>query len=137
MKPRRPYLLRALHEWITDSGSTPHIVVDATVEGVVVPRQHVKDDKIILNVSFSATQMLKLGNEFLSFEARFSGASFPVHVPIRAVLGIYARETGQGMIFPEGDADPDPNDKSPPPASSPADGKARVAPKRPRLQVVK
>ena len=137
MKARRPYLLRALHEWITDSGATPHIVVDATVDGVVVPRQHVKDDKIILNVSFTATQMLKLGNDSVSFEARFSGASFPVHVPIKAVLGIYARETGQGMIFPEGDADPDPNDKtpSPPTAGGPAPGPA--VPKRPRLQVVK
>jgi stringent starvation protein B len=125
LKPRRPYLLRALHEWITDSGATPHIVVDATVEGVAVPRQHVKDDKIILNVSFTATQMLKLDNDFVSFEARFNGTSFPVHVPIRAVLGIYARETGQGMIFPEGDAEPDPGDKPP------------AATKRPRLQVVK
>ena len=137
MKPRRPYLLRALHEWITDSGATPHIVVDATVEGVVVPVQHVKDDKIILNVSFSATQMLKLGNESLDFEARFSGQSHAVHVPIRAVLGIYARETGQGMIFPEGDAEPDPNDKSPPPPSGAAGKKGPAAGKRPRLQVVK
>jgi stringent starvation protein B len=137
VKPRRPYLLRALHEWITDSGATPHIVVDATVEGVIVPRQHVKDDKIILNVSFTATQMLKLGNESISFEARFSGASFAVHVPIRAILGIYARETGQGMIFPEGDAEPDPNDKSPPPAAGATDKKGPAAGKRPRLQVVK
>jgi stringent starvation protein B len=137
VKPRRPYLLRALHEWITDSGATPHIVVDATVEGVIVPRQHVKDDKIILNVSFTATQLLKLGNEALSFEARFNGASFPVHVPIRAVLGIYARETGQGMIFPEGDAEPDPNDKAPPPAAAATDKKGPPAAKRPRLQVVK
>ena len=73
LKPRRPYLLRALHEWITDSGETPHIVVDATAEGVTVPRQYVKDGKIVLNVSFSATQMLKLGNDFVSFEARFGG----------------------------------------------------------------
>jgi stringent starvation protein B len=137
VKPRRPYLLRALHEWITDSGATPHIVVDATVEGVVVPVQHVKDDKIILNVSFSATQMLKLGNESLDFEARFSGESRAVHVPIRAVLGIYARETGQGMIFPEGDAEPDPNDKSPSPAPGAAGKKGPAAGKRPRLQVVK
>ena len=74
LKPRRPYLLRALHEWITDSGETPHIVVDAAAEGVTVPRQYVKDGKIVLNVSFSATQMLKMGNDFVSFEARFSGA---------------------------------------------------------------
>lgn len=134
MRPRRPYLLRALHEWISDSGETPHIVVDAAAEGVVVPRQYVKDGKIVLNVSYSATQALKLGNEAVSFEARFSGASFAVHVPVRAVLGIYARETGQGMIFPEGDADPDPTDAPP---AAPASGSKGAAPRRPKLQVVK
>jgi stringent starvation protein B len=125
LKPRRPYLLRALHEWITDSGETPHIVVDAAADNVTVPRQY---------VSFSATQMLKLGNDFVSFEARFGGAAFAVMVPVRAILGIYARETGQGMIFPEGDADPDPTDgpPAPPAASTPA-----PASKRPKLQVVK
>ena len=87
MKPRRPYLLRALHEWISDSGETPHIVVDAAAEGVTVPRQYVKDGKIVLNVSFSATQMLKLGNDFVSFEARFAGVGFAVQVPVRAILG--------------------------------------------------
>ncbi len=135
MKPRRPYLLRALHEWITDSGETPHIVVDANAPGVTIPRQYVKDGKIVLNVSFTATQLLKLGNDHVSFEARFSGVSFAVLVPVKAVLGIYARETGQGMIFPEGDADPDPGD--PPPAASA--GKPAAAPpsKRPKLQVVK
>ena len=116
LKPRRPYLLRALHEWISDSGETPHIVVDAAGEGVTVPRQYVKDGKIVLNVSFSATQALKLGNDAVSFEARFGGVSFAVQVPVRSILGIYARETGQGMIFPEGDADPDPTDAPPTPA---------------------
>jgi stringent starvation protein B len=132
LKPRRPYLLRALHEWITDSGQTPHIVVDAAGEGVNVPRQYVKDGKIVLNVSFSATQNLKLGNDAVSFEARFSGVSYLVHVPVRAILGVYARETGQGMIFPEGDADPDPT-----PPAAPAAGSAPAASKRPKLQVVK
>lgn len=135
MKPRRPYLLRALHEWITDSGDTPHIVVDATDETVIVPRQYVKDGKIVLNVSYSAAQGLKLGNEFVTFDARFSGSSFGVSVPIKSVLGIYSRETGQGMIFPEGDADPDPEDKSPPPAASAADATAKD--KRARFKVVK
>jgi len=93
--------------------------VDAAAEGVTVPRQYVKDGKIVLNVSLSATQMLKLGNDFVSFDARFGGVSFSVLVPIRAILGIYARETGQGMIFPEGDADPDPTD-GPPAAPPPA-----------------
>jgi len=124
LKPRRPYLLRALHEWISDSG-----------EGVTVPRQYVKDGKIVLNVSFSATQMLKLGNDSVSFEARFGGVSFAVQVPVRAILGIYARETGQGMIFPEGDADPDPSDVPPPGPAAGKDGASKS--KRPKLQVVK
>jgi stringent starvation protein B len=135
LKPRRPYLLRALHEWITDSGETPHIVVDATAAGVTVPRQYVKDGKIVLNVSFSATQLLKLGNDVVSFEARFGGAAFAVQVPVRAILGIYARETGQGMIFPEGDADPDPTDAPPPAPGTPSS--SGPPPKRPKLQVVK
>ncbi len=138
MKPRRPYLLRALHEWITDSGNTPHIVVDAASESVVIPRQYVKDGKIVLNVSFSATQFLKLGNDFVTFEARFGGTSFSVNVPIKAVLGIYARETGQGMIFPEGDADPDPDDKSPsPPPSAASTRNSAAEQKRARFKVVK
>ena len=135
MKPRRPYLLRALHEWISDSGETPHIVVDAGAEGVTVPRQYVKDGKIVLNVSFSATQMLKLGNDFVSFEARFSGVGFAGAGPGSRHLGIYARETGQGMIFPEGDADPDPTDGRWPTAA--AGRMASQSPSGRSLQVVK
>jgi stringent starvation protein B len=81
--------------------------------------------------------MLKLGNDFVSFEARFGGVGFAVLVPVRAILGIYARETGQGMIFPEGDADPDPTDGPPPPATPTAGKPTPVASKRPKLQVVK
>src|SRR3954453_14415860 len=99
VRSRRPYLLRAMHEWISDSNQTPHIVVDATLEGVEVPRQYVQGGKIILNVSHSATQGLVLGNDGVRFRARFGTAAFDVSVPIVAVLGIYARETGQGMIF--------------------------------------
>lgn len=141
MKPRRPYLLRALHEWISDSGDTPHIVVAAALEGVTVPRQYVKDGKIVLNVSYSATQLLKLGNDFVSFEARFSGTGFAVQVPVRAILGIYSRETGQGMIFPEGDADPDPIPPSNTVTREPGKDKSlnqdKPKAKRPNLQLVK
>ena len=104
MKPRRPYLLRAIHEWITDSLCTPHIVVDATVKGVEVPRQYVKDGKIVLNVSWNATANLRLGNDELTFSGRFGGTSMSLCIPIQAVLAIYARETGQGMIFTDEDA---------------------------------
>lgn len=88
-----------MHEWMGDNGHTPHIVVDATVDGVVVPREHVKDGKIILNISETAAHNLQLVSNAISFRARFSGVPFDVRIPMRAVMGIYARETGQGMIF--------------------------------------
>lgn len=98
-RSKRPYLIRAMHEWMGDNGHTPHIVVDANVDGVVVPREHVKDGKIILNISNTAAHNLQLIDNAISFRARFSGIPFDVRVPMRAVMGIYARETGQGMIF--------------------------------------
>ena len=88
-----------MHEWMTDNGHTPHIVVDASFDGVFVPTEHIKDGKIILNISDSAAHNLKLTNDAVSFRARFGGVPFDVWAPIRSVLGIYARETGQGMIF--------------------------------------
>ena len=133
MKPRRPYLLRAMHEWICDSGCTPHLVVDATAEGVDVPRAYVKDGKIVLNVSMSATAQLKLGNDEVSFSGRFGGASMHVRVPVAAVLAIYARETGQGLVFSDEDGAPTPGspEPSPPDATPPDPGR------RARLTVVK
>lgn len=98
-RSKRPYLIRAMHEWMGDNVHTPHIVVDAGVDGVTVPREHVKDGKIILNISETAAHNLKLTNSAISFRARFSGVPFDVWVPMKSVLGIYARETGQGMIF--------------------------------------
>ena len=88
-----------MHEWMGDNGHTPHIVVDATVDGVNVPQEHVRDGKIILNISETAAHNLKLINSAISFRARFSGVPFDVWVPMQSVMGIYARETGQGMIF--------------------------------------
>ncbi len=106
---KRPYLLRAMHEWMSDNGLTPHIVVDARRDGVVVPNQHVQNGRIILNVSYEATQALELGNEQVNFAARFGGTPHTVTVPADAILGIYARETGQGMIFTEDEVpQPDP-----------------------------
>lgn len=99
-----------MHEWMGDNGHTPHIVVDATIDGVTVPREHVKDGKIILNISHSAAHNLKLSNDAVSFRARFSGVPFDVWVPIASVLGIYAKETGQGMIFSHGADQPEPPD---------------------------
>lgn len=109
-RSKRPYLLRAMHEWMGDNGNTPHIVVDAAIDGVAVPSDHVKDGKIILNISYSAAHNLKLTNDAVSFRARFSGVPFDVWVPIASVLGIYAKETGQGMIFSHGADNPEPPD---------------------------
>ena len=91
-----------------DNSHTPHIVVDVSLDGVTVPVEHVKDGKIILNVSESAAHNLKLSNNSISFRARFSGVPFDVWVPIASVLGIYAKETGQGMIFSQGMEQPEP-----------------------------
>ena len=88
-----------MHEWMADNSHTPHIVVDTSVDGVNVPSEHIKDGKIILNISEAAAHNLKLTNDSVSFRARFSGVAFDVWVPMQSVLGIYARETGQGMIF--------------------------------------
>ena len=93
----KPYLLRAMHEWITDCGHTPHVVVDATFPGAQVPKAYVQDGKIVLNLSLSAAPTLKLGNDEIELDTRFGGASYRVRFPVDAVLGIYARETGEGM----------------------------------------
>ncbi|MBC7547991.1 MAG: ClpXP protease specificity-enhancing factor [Polaromonas sp.] len=95
----RPYLIRALYEWCTDNGFTPYVavLVDETVQ---VPREFVKNNEIVLNISFDATSSLQLGNDFIEFKARFSGSAREIMVPITHVMAIYARENGQGMSFP-------------------------------------
>jgi stringent starvation protein B len=100
----RPYLVRALYEWCTDNGLTPYVAVKVD-ESVQVPRDHVKNGEIVLNISFDATSALKLGNEFIEFKARFSGKAQDILVPLNRVLAIYARENGQGMAFPLDDSD--------------------------------
>ena len=95
----RPYLIRAIYEWCTDNGLTPHVAV--AVDGSVqVPREFVRDNEIVLNVSLEATSALKLGNEFIEFKARFGGVPREIMVPIERVMAIYAKEGGQGMSFP-------------------------------------
>ncbi|CAG9200207.1 ClpXP protease specificity-enhancing factor [Paraburkholderia sabiae] len=95
----KPYLLRALYEWCTDNGYTPHIAVRVDNQ-TRVPRQFVRDNEIVLNISFEATSQLQMGNEWIEFHARFSGKSHKIEVPVANVLAIYARENGQGMAFP-------------------------------------
>jgi stringent starvation protein B len=95
----KPYLLRTLYEWCTDNGFTPHIAVRVD-NGTRVPRQFVRNDEIVLNISFEATSQLQMGNEWIEFSARFSGKSHKIEVQVANVLAIYARENGQGMAFP-------------------------------------
>jgi stringent starvation protein B len=100
MTSHRPYLLRALYEWIADNGLTPHLLVDATKPAVQVPRHAVKDGRIVLNVAQRAVAGLEMTNDIIRFSARFGGVSHAVSVPVSAVLAIYARENGQGMALP-------------------------------------
>lgn len=132
-KPKRPYLLRALFDWMTDNGLTPHLVVAADGPGVEVPRQFVEDGRIILNISPSATVGLAIGNDEITFNARFGGTPHRVRIPLASVLGIYARESGEGLVFPPdeypgGESGPDTGD-TPPRQPDP--------PGRPRLKVIK
>ena len=130
----KPYLIRALYEWCTDSGLTPYLTVkvDANTR---VPMEHVKNGEIVLNISADATHRLTLGNDMVQFSARFNGASRECSIPMSAVVGIFARENGQGLVFP-----PEPVDETgagtnarpepPEPPQAPPPG-------RPKLQVIK
>jgi len=135
MTSNRPYLLRAMYEWIADNGLTPYILVDANAPGVKVPRSAVKDGRVVLNVAARAVAQLELGADHVRFMARFSGVSQAVEAPIGAVLAIYAQENGQGMMFPAENQPP-----TQPPSSTDAESVAPVEPapkKGPHLRVVK
>lgn len=101
MSSTRPYLLRAFYDWIVDNGCTPHIVVNALYPEVQVPLEYAEGGQIVLNIALSAVQGLVLGDQCVEFKARFSGAIRHVNVPMRAVLAIYAKENGRGMVFAE------------------------------------
>ena len=126
MSSNRPYLLRALYEWIGDNDKTPHLLVDATHEGVLVPLSGVKDGRVVLNIAARAVSQLELGNREIRFLARFGGISQSVVVPVTAVIAIYAQETGQGMMLPEDGAllppDDSPDDSPEPGSEAPKKG---------------
>ncbi len=126
MTSSRPYLVRAVYQWIADNGLTPHILVDATVPGVQVPEQYVEGGRIVLNISERATSGLCIDNEWITFNARFGGQPWDVAVPMAAVQAIYARENGRGMVLNQDDG------PVPPPETPPPD-----KPRRPHLQIVK
>ncbi|MEZ5573654.1 MAG: ClpXP protease specificity-enhancing factor [Halioglobus sp.] len=128
MNSSRPYIMRALYEWIVDNNFTPYVLVDASMAEVVVPQQFVKDNQIVLNISPDAVVDLSISNQAVAFNGRFGGVATDVFVPISAVVGIYARENGQGMVF-------DPEEIVSPPDDTPPDpGKPE---KRPALKIVK
>jgi stringent starvation protein B len=101
MTSTKPYLIRAIYEWILDNDMTPHLVVDVRYPGVQAPKGFVEDERLVLNLSPSAVRGLVLGNEQIEFNARFGGVARDVFFPVEAVLGIFTRENGQGMVFPE------------------------------------
>lgn len=135
MTSNRPYLLRAIYDWISDNGLTPYVLVDAVQPGVQVPLQSVKDGQIVLNIAMRAVRDLDLGNDRVSFQARFSGVNQQVYFPLQAVLAIYAQENGQGMMFPVEE-----NDTPPPDQPSGSEERTEDKPARrggPHLRVVK
>jgi stringent starvation protein B len=126
MTSSRPYLVRAVYEWISDNSLTPQLVVNAEIDGIQVPRQFVTDGQIVLNISDRAVQHLVLGTERIEFSARFGGVVYKVSLPVSAILAVIARENGAGMSFPEEE-----------PAPEPPGGEKSQAPGKPALRVVK
>lgn len=137
MKSSRPYLVRALYEWIVDNDCTPHLLVNAEFNGVQVPAGFANDGQIVLNVSPTAVRHLHMDNEAVSFEGRFAGVPQSLYIPTAAVLAVYARENGQGMVFEvessmlDADEIEDPDDQGPPDDEPPRPSG------RPSLKVVK
>lgn len=124
MKSSRPYLIRAVHEWIVDSGLTPYLIVDAETPGVEVPKQYVQQGRIVLDVSPRAVRGLQLGNDWIEFSARFGGSSLPVRVPTYSIQAVYAKENGVGMAFQESGPGDEPSPE--PPGGSKMKPKLRV-----------
>ncbi len=136
MTSNRPYLVKAIYEWILDNNVTPHVIINAMDENVSVPQQYVEDGQIILNINPSAVQSLVLDNECIMFSARFSGKPYNIYAPMHTVLAIYAMENGQGMMFnDEQNGGPPPNNDN---GSSGSGGGNKPPPrKKPTLRVVK
>lgn len=135
----RPYFVRAIYDWLSDNAQTPYLVVDAEYEDVYVPQHLVENGKIVLNISMSAVRELDLGNDAVSFSARFNGRAMDIYIPINAVLGLVSREHGDGMFFRNKDADATdtdaPEDPPPvPPAPEPSKSRKKG---RPKLKIVK
>lgn len=134
MNSSRPYLLRALYEWIVDNDCTPHLLVNAEAPDVQVPSGYASDGQIVLNVSPNAVRHLQMNNQAVSFEGRFGGVAFSLYIPIEAVMAIYARENGQGMVF---EIEPPAKSSESEDNGPPTDGEPPKPGRRPSLKVVK
>ncbi|MDF1764146.1 MAG: ClpXP protease specificity-enhancing factor [Oleibacter sp.] len=132
MTPSRPYMMKALHEWILDNKCTPYLLVDASLPAVQVPQDYINNGQIVLNINPSAIHGLLIDQQGVSFSARFGGVPMEIFVPLVAVMAIYAKENGEGMVFGSEPGSPDP-DEPPPPNKEPAPSNNG----RPSLKVVK
>lgn len=143
MTSTKPYLMRAIFEWTEDNGFTAQVLVDAEADGVEVPKAHVVDGQIVLNISSSAVQLHIMDNECISFSARFSGVEQDIFLPIASILAIFARENSQGIFFDDmdgGGTDPEPESKGPAHVpSEPTKLKTKTKPKRDKshLKIIK
>ncbi len=127
MTSQKPYLLRAIYDWLVDNNLTPYLLVNATIDGVQVPHEFINDGKIVLNIDPGAVRNYHADNEWISFSARFSGKPMELFIPIQAVQSIYSKENNQGMFFPD-------EELPPKPPNSPSPIKKA---KRPGLKIVK
>lgn len=134
MTSSKPYLIRAIYEWILDNQLTPHLVVDADFPGTQVPREFVHDGRIVLNISPNAVRGLIIGNDWIEFSARFGGVARQLLIPTEAVVGIFSRENGQGMVFPSAPHPEEiqaPEETPPGPKLTPIAGGSEPAPQSP------
>lgn len=133
MTSLRPYLIRAIYDWVLHNNLTPYLLVNTLADGVMVPQQYVqKDGSIILNLRPEAVQNLLLGDHYVEFTARFGGVPQSVTVPVAAVMAIYAKENGRGMVF-----EPEEGDSQPPPPREPPKDPKKPKHKKPVLTLVK
>lgn len=131
MSSQKPYLVRAIFDWLVDNGHTPHLLVDATIEGVQVPHEFINEGKIVLNIDPGAVRNYHADNDWISFSARFSGKAMELFIPIIAIRSIYGKENNQGMFFPDDEVSPEPTT----PAKRATSSKTKT--KHPGLKLVK
>ena len=136
MTSNKPYLLRALYDWICDNHCTPHMLVDVNGDDLSVPREFVEDNRIVLNISPSAVRDLDISNDYVNFKARFSGQSMYVYFPTNAVLAVYARENGRGMIFPKEEKSVETNTDKQPVSNVDSVVEKDTKEKKPKLKVI-